>query len=71
MGPRTRLCPVSLEVGIPGFRIELNGIAAGNDRNDGIFQLSHEVVHLLAPVDVEDGRDEVNYLEVIKFEPGW
>ena len=32
------------------------------DRNSGIFQLSHEVVHLLSPVEQADGN-EVNYLE--------
>lgn len=31
------------------------------DRKDGIFQLAHEVVHLLSPV--EQDEDEVNYLE--------
>jgi len=43
------------------YKIELCGKAI-NDRTDGIFQLSHEVVHLLSPVEQVDGN-EVNYLE--------
>lgn len=31
------------------------------DRKDGIFQLAHEVVHLLSPIEQDD--NEVNYLE--------
>lgn len=43
------------------YKIELCGKAI-NDRTDGIFQLSHEVVHLLSPVEQVHGN-EVNYLE--------
>jgi hypothetical protein len=43
------------------YKIELCGKAI-NDRTDGIFQLSHEVVHLLSPIEQVDGN-EVNYLE--------
>lgn len=43
------------------YKIELCGKAI-NNRTDGIFQLSHEVVHLLSPVEQVDGN-EVNYLE--------
>lgn len=43
------------------YKIELCGKAI-NDRTDGIFQLSHEVVHLLSPVEQDEGS-EVNYLE--------
>jgi hypothetical protein len=43
------------------FKIDLCGKAI-NDRTDGIFQLSHEVVHLLSPI--ERGEDEgANNLE--------
>ena len=44
------------------FRIDLCGKAI-NDRKDGIFQLSHEVVHLISPVDQTEEEDEGNYLE--------
>jgi hypothetical protein len=57
--PQTVLWESSLLTGEKAFIIKLNGKAI-NDRKDGIFQLSHEVVHLLAPVE----QDEVNYLEV-------
>ena len=45
------------------YIVKLNGKAI-NDRKDGIFQLSHEAVHLWSPVqqDEEEGN-EVNYLE--------
>jgi hypothetical protein len=43
------------------FKVELYYKAA-NDRKDGIFQLSHEVVHLISPVEQID-ENETNYLE--------
>src|ERR1700712_2135922 len=43
------------------FKIELYYKAADN-RKDGIFQLSHEVVHLISPVE-QIGENETNYLE--------
>jgi hypothetical protein len=45
------------------YFIELNGNAV-IDRKDGIFQLSHEVVHLLSPIEQDEEKgDLVNYLE--------
>lgn len=44
------------------FKIELCGKAI-NDRKDGIFQLFHEVIHLLSPLDKNDEANEANYLE--------
>ena len=43
------------------YKIELCGKAI-NDRTDGILQLSHEVIHLLSPVE-QDGDNVANYLE--------
>jgi len=59
--PRTVLCDSSFLSGEHTFKIQLHGKAI-NNRTDGIFQLSHEVVHLLSPIVQEDGN-EVNYLE--------
>ncbi|WP_367209924.1 hypothetical protein [Sphingobacterium sp. R2] len=50
------------ETGKDSYKIMLNGIGAINDLTDGIFQLSHEVVHLISPVKQVAGR-EINYLE--------
>jgi hypothetical protein len=44
-----------------GFEIKLNSHTL-HDRREGIFQLSHEVVHLLSPVEQNEG-DEANILE--------
>ncbi len=43
------------------FKVDLYHKAT-RDRKDGIFQLSHEVVHLLSPVEQTEGN-ETNYLE--------
>lgn len=61
-GPQTILHDNTFLTGTPTFIIKLYGQAALNDRKDGIFQLSHEVVHLLSPVEQVDDS-EVNYLE--------
>lgn len=45
----------------PGFMVMLNGHAS-HDEKDGIFQLAHEVIHLLSPVAFDD-KNELNYLE--------
>jgi hypothetical protein len=48
------------------YKIDLYGVGAINDRKDGIFQLSHEVVHLLSPVPQDTDENDVNrvnYLE--------
>ena len=59
--PRTVLCDSSILAGYHIFKIQLHGKAI-NDRKDGVFQLAHEVVHLLSPVEQVDGN-EVNFLE--------
>lgn len=59
--PRTLLYSKDTVTGRNFFKIELYRKAA-DDRKDGIFQLSHEVVHLIAPVEQVAGN-EVNYLE--------
>jgi hypothetical protein len=43
------------------FKVWLRNSAL-TDRKDGVFQLSHEVVHLISPVEQVDGKD-ANYLE--------
>ena len=59
--PRTLLYSKNTLTGRNFFKIELYRKAADN-RKDGIFQLSHEVVHLISPVEQVEGN-EVNYLE--------
>ncbi len=59
--PRTLLYSKDTITGRNFFQIELYRKAL-DDRKDGIFQLSHEVVHLISPVEQVDGN-EVNYLE--------
>jgi hypothetical protein len=59
--PRTLLYSKDTVTGKNFFKIELYRKAA-DDRKDGIFQLSHEVVHLISPVEQVEGN-EVNYLE--------
>lgn len=59
--PRTLLYSKNTLTGRDFFKIELYHRAA-DDRKDGIFQLSHEVVHLISPVEQTAGN-EVNYLE--------
>lgn len=59
--PRTVLCDSTMLAGYHIFKIQLH-CKAINDRKDGIFQLSHEVVHLISPVEQDEGN-EVNYLE--------
>jgi len=59
--PRTLLYCKDTLTGKNFFQIELYRKAL-DDRKDGIFQLSHEVVHLLSPIEQVDGN-EVNYLE--------
>ncbi|HTH82133.1 MAG TPA: hypothetical protein VL490_04320 [Mucilaginibacter sp.] len=59
--PRTLLYSKDTLTGKNFFMIELYSKAA-KDRKDGIFQLSHEVVHLISPVEQVAGN-EVNYLE--------
>ena len=59
--PRTLLYSKNTLTGRNFFKIELYHKAV-NDRKDGIFQLSHEVVHLISPVEQVEGN-EVNYLE--------
>ncbi len=59
--PRTILCESSLLTGEHEFKIQLHENVV-NDRKNGIFQLSHEVVHLLSPIEQREGN-EVNYLE--------
>jgi hypothetical protein len=51
----------ALMEGRVAFEIILCGKAT-TDRTDAIFQLSHEVVHLISPVEIEDGT-EANFLE--------
>ena len=61
--PKLILTDSCFLTGEKAYIIELNGNAV-NDRKDGIFQLSHEVVHLLSPVEQdEDEGNLVNYLE--------
>ncbi|MFC0317397.1 MULTISPECIES: hypothetical protein [Olivibacter] len=60
--PRVVFCGRSLETEECSFKIFLNGKGAINDKKDGIFQLAHEVVHLLSPVELVKGN-EINYLE--------
>jgi len=59
--PRTLLYSKDTLNGKNFFKIELYRKAL-DDRKDGIFQLSHEVVHLISPVEQVNGN-EVNYLE--------
>lgn len=59
--PRTVLHDKDFFTGESFYKIELQGIVI-DDRKEGIFQLSHEVVHLLSPVEQDEGN-EVNYLE--------
>ena len=59
--PRTLLYSKDSLSGKNFFKIELYRKAV-DDRKDGIFQLSHEVVHIISPVEQVDGN-EVNYLE--------
>jgi len=59
--PRTLLYSKNTETGKNFYQVELYRKAL-DDRKDGIFQLSHEVVHLLSPVEQTEGN-EVNYLE--------
>ena len=59
--PRVVMHDYDVFSGLYSYKIQLCGQAI-NDRTDGIFQLSHEVVHLLSPVEQVDGN-EVNYLE--------
>jgi hypothetical protein len=59
--PRTLLYSKNTETGRNFFQVQLFHKAA-DDRKDGIFQLSHEVVHLISPVEQIEGY-EVNYLE--------
>jgi hypothetical protein len=44
------------------FKIELCGKTI-NDKKGGIFELSHEIVHLLSPVEQKEDEDLANYLE--------
>ncbi len=61
--PKVILADSYFLTGEKAYIIELNGNAV-NDRKDGIFQLSHEVVHLLSPVEQDEEKgDLVNYLE--------
>jgi hypothetical protein len=59
--PRTLLYSKDTLTGKNFFQIELYRKAA-DDRKDGIFQLSHEVVHLISPVEQVEAN-ETNYLE--------
>jgi hypothetical protein len=59
--PRTLLYSKETTTGKNFFQVELYQKAL-DDRKDGIFQLSHEVVHLISPVEQTEGN-EVNYLE--------
>jgi hypothetical protein len=59
--PRTLLYSKNTSTGRNFFQIELYNKAL-DDRKDGIFQLSHEVVHLISPVEQTEGN-ETNYLE--------
>lgn len=59
--PRVVLSEKHLIMGEKVFIIELDSMSI-NDRKEGIFQLSHEVVHLLSRVE-QDEENEVNYLE--------
>jgi hypothetical protein len=61
LGPRTVFCEKD-EKGIPYYMIQLCRQGA-ETLTDGIFQLSHEVVHLLSPVEIDNEENEVNYLE--------
>ena len=58
---RTELCDSSMLAGHPISKIQLHGKAI-DDRKDGVFQLSHEVVHLISPVEQDEGN-EVNYMK--------
>jgi hypothetical protein len=61
--PEVGICEKILaQRNVHAFEIRLKGIGAMNNTTDGIFQLSHEVVHLLSPVTQDEGN-EVNYLE--------
>ncbi len=60
--PRVTLCETELQKGIKAFKVILNGKGAFQNKTDGIFQLSHEVIHLLSPTEQDEGN-EVNYLE--------
>jgi len=60
--PRMILHDTDFLTGEKFYKIELCGKAI-NDKKDGIFQLSHEVVHLLSPVEQNEDEDLVNYLE--------
>lgn len=59
--PRVVLDSKDFLTGQSFYKMELCGMAI-NDRTDGILQLSHEVIHLLSPVEQDEGS-EVNYLE--------
>jgi hypothetical protein len=59
--PRTLLYSKDTATGKNFFQVELYRKAL-DDRKDGIFQLSHEVVHLISPIEQTAGN-EVNYLE--------
>lgn len=60
--PKVILCEDQLQFGVEAFKVLLNGKGAFQNRTDGIFQLSHEVVHLISPIEQDEGN-EVNYLE--------
>lgn len=61
LGPRTILCEKD-QKGTMYYMIQLCRQGAEN-LIDGIFQLSHEVVHLLSPVEIDKEENQVNYLE--------
>lgn len=61
-GPFTKMDPESIGEEIKTFNVYLNGKGAIPNRTDGIFQLSHEMIHLLSPVEQDEGN-EANYLE--------
>lgn len=61
-GPFVKIDENSLADEFKTFDIYLNGKGAIPNRTDGIFQLSHEMVHLLSPV-MQDEGNETNYLE--------
>jgi hypothetical protein len=61
LGPRTVFFERD-QKGAMYFIVQLCRQGAEN-LTDGIFQLSHEVVHLLSPVAIDKEEDQVNYLE--------
>ena len=61
--PQVILSDTYFLTGVKAYVVKLSG-HANDDRKDGIFQLSHEAVHLLSPVEQDEAEgNEVNYLE--------